>query len=105
VFSLYVSHRNSQKEIKKLVHEVSQVTDSLQKIHAVYISLETEYAIIYNKMDSTRIRFNSFRSRLDSVAHTNMSNITRINREIKRMIDNEKVIAPFVNVTDTFRFK
>lgn len=103
-FYVTFSANKQRREIKRLTQELKVNVDSLRNIHSAYINLEQNYKTIYEKLDSTRNKFNSFQHGLDSIMHTQIVSLSKMNKELKELLKDEKPIPPLVNLPDTFIF-
>jgi len=100
---IFFTNKN-KLEIERLSKELKISADSLKKIHSTYLELEKNYDLIYVKLDSTRNQFNMFHSDLDLVMHSNITSLSKLNKELKLILEQEKIIPHFVSVKDSFRF-
>lgn len=101
---LFYSGNNARNKYKRIQKDLETTSDSLKTIHKKYLVLENEYNRIYTKLDSTRLKFNALQSDVNSILGKNMHSLMLINRDLKKIVENEKLIPKVDIVIDTFRF-
>jgi len=101
----HVFSRNSSiKEIKKLTNEIEMNVDSLKVVQRRYDSLEKDYNKIYEQLSVTRDGLVNFKQDVDSIMHSNISNVNKINESLSEIIERQDSFQAVNIDTTSFRF-
>ena len=99
------SRSRSLKEIRNLTKQIEVNVDSLQVVNERYIELEKGYEEIYDQLSLTRESLEVFKQDLDSVLHSNINSVNKINTSITEIIEKQDSFEAVNIDTIEFRFK
>jgi len=104
IYSVF-SKSNSLKDIRKLTIEIESKVDSLKNIQSRYDSLEKAYGKIYQQFYLTKENLNNLHETIDSIMNSNITGASRINKSLKKMIEDQQKLEIINSDSSSFRFK
>ena len=104
IYSVF-SKSNSLKDIRKLTIEIESKVDSLKNIQSRYDSLEKAYGKIYEQFYLTKENLNNLHETIDSIMNSNITSASRINKSLKKMIEDQQKLEIINFDSSSFRFK
>ena len=104
IYSVF-SKSNSLKDIRKLTIEIESKVDSLKNIQSRYDSLEKAYGKIYEQFYLTKENLNNLHETIDSIMNSNITSASRINKSLKKLIEEQHEFEKLNFDSTSFRFK
>lgn len=98
------SRSRSIKEIKSLTDKIETNIDSLKVVHRRYDSLAKDYNRIYDQLNLTRSGLTNFKKDVDSIMHSNIRNVNKINESLSNIIEKQDSFEAIHIDTTSFRF-